>query len=102
MTSTVGIDAGIGEGAPAATPAGRAAATHRLAARYATGSLQRVRAFMRVTRSPKASTWCGRVEEAGSARRTVPGDRRKPAGLWFDVGGPSPLTEDRQKPTVKP
>jgi hypothetical protein len=98
MTLTAGIDARIGEGTPAATPMGRAAAPCWLAVRDAMGSPQRVRAFMRVTRRAKASTCCGRVEAADSARRTARGDRRKPAGVWFGPGGPSPLTEDRQKP----
>jgi len=66
--------------------------------RYATGSPQRVRAFMRVMRRAKASTCCGRVEAAGAAQRPPHGDRREPAGEWSDAGGPSPLTEDRQKP----
>ena len=102
MKSTAGIDVGIGGGALAAAATSRAAATRRLAVRYATGSPQRVRAFMRVTRNAKASARCGRAEKAGAARRAPHGDRRKPAALWFDAGGPSPLTEDRQKPTVTP
>ena len=101
MTSTAGIGAAIGEGAPAATPTGRAAATRRLGARFAMGSLQRVRAFMRVTRSAKAATCCVRAEKAGSARRAPHGDRREPPGLWSDAGGPSPLTVDRQKPRCR-
>jgi len=98
MTLTAGIDAGMGEGARAASPTGRAAATRWLAVRYATSSPQRVRAFMRVSRSAKASTCCGRAEAAVSARRARHGGRRERAALWFDAGGPGPLTEDRQKP----
>jgi hypothetical protein len=66
--------------------------------RYAKGSRQRVRAFMRVTRSANGSTRCGSVEVAGSAWRTLHGGRRQPAELSSETGGPGPLTEDRQKP----
>ena len=102
MTLTAGIEIGIADGARAVTATGWGAAPRRRDVRCATGSLQRVRAFMRVTRSAKVSTCCVRAEKAGSARRTLPEERREPAGLWFDAGGPSPLTEDRQKPLVKP
>ena len=87
-----GIRAGIGEGARAATPTGRGAATRRLTVRSATGGPQRVRAFMRVT----ASTRCGRVEAASSEVRAPHAGQREPAGLRFDAGGPGPLAEDRQ------
>ncbi len=101
MTLTAGIDAGIEEGALAATPTGRATATRRIAARYATSGVQRVRAFMRVTRSAKAWRCCGYVEAVTSARRDPHAVRREPAGLRFDAGGPSPLTEDRQRPRCR-
>jgi len=51
MTLTAGTDDGIGEGARAGAPTGWVAATRRFAVRYATGSPERVRAFMRVTPS---------------------------------------------------
>jgi len=96
------MTAAIEHGVPAAPPTRRDAATRLGAVRYATvGGLQRVRAFMRVTRSAKAPAWCGAVRAASSARRILPGGRRDPAGLWFDGGGPSRLTEDRQKPSCR-
>jgi hypothetical protein len=98
MTFTAGTDSGIGDGARAATPTGGEAATRLPVGRYATGGRQRVRAFMRVTRSAMGSTCCRSVEAGGSARLTPHGGRRRPVGLWSDAGGPGPLTEDRQKP----
>src|SRR5712692_5956879 len=98
MTFTVGTDNGIGDGARAATPTGREATTPPPFLRYATGSTQRVRAFMRVTRRAKGSTCCRSVQVGGSAWPIPDGGRREPAMLWSDVGGPSLLTEDRQKP----
>jgi hypothetical protein len=97
MASATETDSGIGDGALAATLMGGEAATRPLAARSAVGRLQRVRAFMRVTRSAKRSTCCGSVEAGGSGWLTTPGGRRELVAPWPDAGGPGLLTEDRQK-----
>jgi hypothetical protein len=95
MTLTAGIEIGIGDGARAVTATGWGAAPRRRDVRCATGSLQRV------TRSAKASTcWAG-AESSRSARRTPAGRRREPVELGSDLGGPAPLTEDRQKPRCR-
>jgi len=98
---TNALESGIEEGARAAASPRWGATTRRPAVHHATGSPQRVGAFLRVTRSAKVSACYGRGERAGATRRTLHGDRRKPTGLWFDAGGPSPLTEDRQKPRCR-
>jgi hypothetical protein len=88
---------GIRDGARAATLMGGKAATRPLAVRSATGRLQRVRAFMRVTRRAARST-CGRnVSTSGVVWLTPYGSRREPVTPLSDAGGPGPLTEDRQK-----
>jgi DNA-binding Xre family transcriptional regulator len=96
MSFRTEADTGIGDGARAATLMGGKAATRPV--RSAIGRLQRVRAFMRVTRRAIGST-CGRREWTGGAVWLNPyGSRREPVTLLFDAGGPGPLTEDRQKP----
>jgi hypothetical protein len=97
MRFTSGTDTWIGGGARAATWTGGEAATRPLAVRYATVHLQRVRAFMRVTRSAKGSACCPGTGAGGSASLTQPGRRCEPVAQLSDAGGPSPLTEDRQK-----
>jgi hypothetical protein len=70
------------------------------AERTATNEFERVRALGRATRSAMNSpSKCAR-SSASFATRAPHGGRRPPeAWLQFDSGGPSPLTEDRQKPT---
>ncbi len=97
MTSTAGTDTGIGDGARAATPTGGGTGRRRPSVRYGTGTPQRVRAFMRVTRSAKGLTWNQSVEAGGPPWRTPLGGGRAPVWLWSDAGGPGPLTEGRQK-----
>jgi hypothetical protein len=98
MTSTTGTDTRIGDGARAVTLIGGEDATRPSAVRSAIGRLQRVRAFMRVTRRATRST-CGRsVWMGGSAWLTPHGSRRESVTLRSDTGGPDPLTEDRQEP----
>ncbi len=97
MTFIAGTDSGDRRPRAGGDADGRRSPTRPPVVRYATCSLQRVRAFMRVTRSAIGSTCCGSVEASGSARLTPRGGRRRPVGLLSDVGGPGPLTEDRQK-----
>jgi len=101
MASTTETDTGIGGGTRAAAPAGGNAATRTQAVRYAAGCLQRVRAFMRVTRSANGLLDCRRVPAGCSARRIPHRGRRGSVRPSSDASGPGPLTEDRQKPTVK-
>jgi hypothetical protein len=97
MASPTETDTGIEDGARAATLMRGEAATQPLAVRSAVGRLQRVRAFMRVTRRATGPT-CGRwVRTGGAVWLTPHGSRREPVTLLFDAGGPGPLTEDRQK-----
>jgi hypothetical protein len=99
MSFRTEADAWIGDGARAATLIGGKAATRPPAVRYATGRLQRVRAFMCATRRATGSA-CGRSVWTGGAGRLTPhGSRSAPVTLWSDAGGPDPLTEDRQKPS---
>ena len=89
------------ESAGAATLMGGIAALRPPAVRPATGRLQRVRAFMRVTRRADGPT-CGRSVGTGGAVWLTPHDSRsEPVTLWSDAGGPGSLTEDRQKPKVQ-
>jgi hypothetical protein len=97
MTATVGTDNRIGGSPQAATSRGGEVATRPPVVRYAAGNLQRVRAFMRVTRSANGSTCCRSVKAGGSASRPPNGGRRERVALWSDAGGPGPLTEDRKK-----
>jgi hypothetical protein len=98
MASATATDTGIGDGARVATLMGGEAATRPLAVRSAGGRLQRVRAFMRVTRRATGPTY-GRWVWTGRAMWLTPhGSRREPVTLLFDAGGPGLLTEDRQKP----
>jgi hypothetical protein len=101
MRFTSGTDTWIGGGARAATWTAGEAETRPLAVCYATVHPQRVRAFMRVTRRAKGSACCPSARASGSASLTGPGRRREPLALLSDAGGPSPLTEDRQKPQVQ-
>jgi hypothetical protein len=98
MASTMETDTGIGDGTRAVSPAGGNAARGTPAVRCATGFLQRVRAFMRVTRSANGSLDCRRVKAGCSPWRTPHQGRRGSVRLSSDAGGPGPLTEDRQKP----
>jgi hypothetical protein len=97
MGFSSGTDTWIGDGALTATPTG-GEATRPPVERYVTGRLLRVRAFMRVTRRAKGSTCCQSVGSGRSPRLTRHGGRRESVALWSEAGGPSPLTEDRQKP----
>jgi hypothetical protein len=98
MRFTSGTDTWIGGGGWAATRTGGEAATRPLDLRSATVRLQRVRAFMRVTRRAKGSACCPGAGAGGSASLTPPARRCEPVALLSDAGGPSPLTGDRQKP----
>jgi len=64
----------------------------------ATQVLERVRAFRRATRSA-IDTACRWARSSVSAARQQPlrGRRAPAAWLHLEIGGPSPLTEDRQK-----
>jgi hypothetical protein len=97
MGFSVGTDTWIGDGALAATPTG-GEATRPPVERNVAGRLLRVRAFMRVTQRAQGSTCCQSVGSGGSPRLTRHGGRRESVALWSGAGGPSPLTEDRQKP----
>lgn len=101
MASTMGTETGIGDGTRAVSPAGEDAATRTPAVRCAAGCLQRVRAFMRVTRSANGLLDCRRVKAGCSAWRTPHRGRRGSVRLSSDAGGPGPLTEDRQKTETK-
>lgn len=94
-------ETGIGDGPLAATPACREAATQPPIGRYVAGQLLRVRAFMRVTRRAKRSACSRSVGAGGSSRLTRHGGSWEPVALLSGAGGPSPLTEDRQKPKVQ-
>jgi hypothetical protein len=97
MSFRTGPGTGIEDSARVPMLMGGEAATRPLAVRSAKGRLQRVRAFMRVTRSATGST-CGRRAWTGGAVWLTPhGSRREPVTRLFDAGGPDPLTEDRQK-----
>jgi hypothetical protein len=98
MASATATDTGIGDGARVATLMGGEAATRPLAVRSAGGRLQRVRAFMRVTRRATGPTYGRWVWTGGAMWLTPHGSRREPVTLLFDAGGPGLLTEDRQKP----
>jgi hypothetical protein len=101
MASATETDTGIGDGGRAATLLGGEAATRPPAVRSAVGRLQRVRAFMRVTRRATGPTYGRWVWTGGAVWLTPHGSRREPVTLLFDAGGPGPLTEDRQKPKVQ-
>lgn len=89
---------GIGDSARAAMLIGGEAATRPLAMRSAAGRPQRVRAFMRVALRVARSTTGRSVWTGGAVWLTPHGSRREPVTLLFNAGGPSLLTEDRQKP----
>ena len=95
------VETGIGDGALAATPTGGEAAAGPPVERYVAGRLLRVRAFMRVTRRARRWTCCRSAVAGGSPRLTRLGGRAEPVALLYGVSGPSPLTEDRQKPRCR-
>ncbi len=88
-------DAGGSKAMPECGEASRRAPAERTA----TYDHERVRAIRRATRSATWSASRHAASNASSARRVPHGGRRlTEAQRSPDSGGPSPLTEDRQKP----
>jgi hypothetical protein len=102
MTARFAANTRVGAGALPALYAGGEASTRTPATQLATDGPQRVRALGRATRSANGSGWC-QIEDAAwsSARRSqYAGRRRSEKRLQLVGGGPSLLTEDRQKPNA--
>lgn len=87
----------------AAVPARGRASTRAPAEGTATARCERVSAPERSTRSGTGSaTRCGRSIASLAERVPCGGNRPREVGPRLDGGGPSLLTEDRQKPKVRP
>jgi hypothetical protein len=86
----------------AAVPARGPASTRAAAQGTATARCERVSALERSTRSGTGSaTRCGRSSAPLAERVPCGGNRPREVGPRLDGGGPSLLTEDRQKPLCR-
>src|SRR5260370_10368129 len=90
-------------GTSAPTPECGEGSLRALTDRTATCQFERVRALRRATQSAMDAAKLHARSSAPLARRAPhDGSRSHEARRRFDGGGPSPLTEDRQKPKGKP
>jgi hypothetical protein len=93
------VNTGIGAGTSPALPTGGECWPQTPAEPLAMDGLERVRALGRAARSANESGCCQSDGPVESSARQSPHARRRPSEkrLQFVAGGPSPLTEDRQK-----
>jgi hypothetical protein len=99
MSHRFASEAGIGADASPALPTRGDALPRAPLEQLAADGPQRVRAPERATRSANRSGCCQSEPAYESSARQSPYARRRRSNsrLQFAVGGPGPLTEDRQK-----